>query len=590
MGKPLSFFNWSLKRALDTIPDSFTRARLRILFTLLLFSIAKAFIAMASSFAAGQSMQLTRGIIGLALYTVLLKMMLAIPNRFKLFSHILLVLGVFIVWTNIFFYIHTVNLVTVQFVTMIALSGYYTLGSRYGILYSILGILPVLCFMFLQGRVDIQMLGSNSFELASPGHEILVILNFATIITAHYLFYKAFSANLDEKDKINQQLQLSIAEANKLAASKSIFLSTMSHELRTPLNSVIGISELLLEDKPEERQKENLKILQFSALDLLSLINNVLDFNKVESEQLTLEAVPIPLSDFMLTKCSALSLKAQDKKLYFSLDIDQRLDDITIVSDPTRLTQLIYNLVSNAIKFTEKGSVMVKLDCVNRTERMVDIAFTIADTGIGIPSEKHETIFDLFSQAESHTTRQYGGTGLGLAIVKQILLLFNSSIKLDSALGKGSKFSFTISFPVAPRIDGLKVPVAVNKSGLSQLKILVAEDNNINRVIIEKQLKKLGLEADIFEDGKQVYQACLLNNYDVIFMDLHMPVMNGYETTKQIRMLPDAQKAGTYIIAFSAAISEGQQIQDAGFDDVLYKPVRMADLIEKLEKLSLLKP
>jgi signal transduction histidine kinase len=286
MDKPLSFFNWSLKKVQSTEPDSFARARVRIIYAILLFSILKTFVVIGFGGAAGQWLQVTRAVIACVIYVVLVKVLLYKPVYLKGLTHVMILVGVLVVWTNIFVYAHKINLVTVQFVYMIALSSFFVLGSRYGIFYAVAGILPVVLFLFFHGNAGIYAPGSPQ-EFVSPGFEIIVILNFISLVVSHYLFFEAINVNIGEKEKLNRKLQSSIAEANELAESKSNFLSTMSHELRTPLNSVVGISELLLEDKPEERQKENLTILQFSALDLLSLINNILDFNKIDSDKLT---------------------------------------------------------------------------------------------------------------------------------------------------------------------------------------------------------------------------------------------------------------------------------------------------------------
>ncbi len=586
MTNNLSIFNWSLRKALDTEPDSFIKARIRIIYTIILFSLLKAIIVIGISFGNEQWLQAVRAVIAFVFYMAMLKVLLYVPSRLKLLAHIMMQLGILVIWTNIFVYAHTLNLITVQFIFMIVLSSFYTLGGRAGIVYSLIGILPVLIFLVSQGNINLYLTNSAQV-LASPGPEILVVLNFISIIVTHFLFFNAFHINLREKEKLNEQLQLSIAEANKLATSKSNFLSTMSHELRTPLNAVVGITELLLDDKPSERQKENLKILQQSSRDLLSLINNVLDINKIDSDKLVLESVPVRLAEYVRDTCSGLKMKAVDKGLDCRLDIDEQLENITVISDPTRISQLIYNLVGNAIKFTDKGSITFSLKCLNKTERGADILFSIEDTGIGIPADKHESIFEVFTQAEIHTTRKYGGTGLGLAIVKQVLALFNSSLQLESTEGKGSKFFFTIPFTITAEVS--QAPAPNRKADLSHLKILVAEDNELNRLLMQKQLDKLGISTLIVENGKLAYDAYLAGQYDAIFMDLHMPVLDGYEATKQIRSITDNTKANVYIIAFTASVTEQQEISEAGFDDFLYKPVNMNDLHDKLEKVALQK-
>ncbi len=589
MNETLPFFNWSLRKVLNTKGDSFLKARLPIIYTILLFSLLKSFIVIFVGILNEQWLQVTRASVAFILYVTLVKILLYKPSSLKTLAHIMLLAGIIIIWTNIFVYTNKINLPTIQFAFMVVLSSFYTLGSGISFTYSFFAILPIVFLLITQGNTDIYSTTVPQ-ELASPGFEIIVILNFISITVSHYLFYRAFQVNIKEKETLNEQLQVSIAEANKLAASKSNFLSTMSHELRTPLNSVVGVTELLLQDNPKEHQKENLKILQFSTLDLLSLINNVLDFNKTDADKQALEEIPFNLAEFIYNRCAGLKIKAHDKQIDFNIEIDEQLTKINVVSDPTRLSQVIYNLVSNAIKFTDKGNITVKLDCINQTDNNIEILFSVADTGIGISADKHNTIFELFTQAESHITRTYGGTGLGLAIVKQVLTLFNSDIHLESIPGNGSKFYFSLTFKTSENTSADKKSKEISKEiDLRNLKILIAEDNDVNRLLMKKQLDTLGIEPTIVENGKLAYEAYLAGNYDTILMDLHMPVQDGYETTQKIRSLTDTSKAKVHIIAFTASVTEQQKIIDNGFDDYLYKPVNMKDLRDKLEKIALYK-
>ena len=585
MSKHLSIFNWSLRKALETEPDSFIKARVRIIYTILIFSLVKAATVIVIGSAHDQWLQVVRAAVAAAIYIILFKVLLSAPARLKQLAHILLSVGILIIWTNIFVYAHKVNLVSVQFVFMVVLSSFYMLGSVWGIGYSIAGMLPVMLFLVFRGNVDISFSGASQ-EFASPGYEIIVVLNFVSMIVTHYLFFEAFSVNIAEKEKLNQQLLASVAEAHELAASKSNFLSTISHELRTPLNSVIGMAELLIDDKPEKRQEENLKVLQFSALDLLSLINNVLDFNKIDSDKVELEATPFCLAEFMQNISAGLRIKANEKMLDFALEVDPLLEEVNIVSDPTRLSQLIYNLVSNAIKFTDKGAVTIKLEYVSSKPGGVEVLFSVTDTGIGIHPDRHDKIFDLFTQAESSTTRKYGGTGLGLAIVKQLLGLFNSEIQLESSPHIGSKFFFTIPFTTTTEVLDIVKPASSEREDLSHMKVLIAEDYEFNRLIMKMQLDKLNLTYHIVENGLQAYEACMSGYYDAILMDLHMPELDGYEATKQIRAHADPAKSKMPIIAFTASVTEQQKIFDAGFNDYLYKPMNLNDLRDRLEKIS----
>jgi two-component system, sensor histidine kinase len=580
----LPFFNWSIKKTSGSLPDSFTKARVRIIYILLLLSLVKAAVVIAFTWFGVHRMQWTRAGVAFIIYLVLLKMLLSYPGRLRLFAHIMLMAGLAIIWSNIFIYTHNLNLPTLQFVFMMVLASFYTLGWKEGIAYSVAGVLPVLFLLLFEERN--VFLSSSPGELPSPVFEIIIILNFITIIIAHYFFYNAFDQNIREKERLNSQLQLSAAESKKLAESRSNFLSTMSHELRTPLNSVVGLTELLLHEKQSDNQKENLDILRYSALDLLSLINNILDINKLDSDKLQLENTPFRLYQLINNICSVLRIKAQDKQLRLVVEVDEPLKKLAVISDPTRLAQVLYNLVGNAIKFTEKGNVTIQLALADQQEGEVNVAFSVSDTGIGIHPDRHKIIFDLFTQAESGTTRKYGGTGLGLAIVKHTLSLFNAAIQLESAPGKGSRFFFNIIFPVSDDVQEQSVVTDEDIIPLDHLKILVAEDNDVNRLVLQKQLGNLDIKPVMVADGEQAYRAYLEGDYDAIFLDLDMPGLDGYETTKKIRAYNHTQKRTVYLIAFTASVSGLQHLVESGFDDFLYKPVGMKDLREKLEKVA----
>lgn len=585
MKKHLPFFNWSLKKALDTQADNFIRARIKIIYALLLFALLKLLIVAYFSSVNRQWLQLERAGVTLIINITLIKLLLYMPSRLKLVAHIITIAATLIVWSNIFVYTYSINIATVQFVLMIMLTSFYTLNSGWGVAYSLSAALPVLIFYVFRHQVQD---GAVPEELPSPGFETLVLLNFASMGVAHYLFYRAFHKNLEEKEQLNKELHLSIGKAEKLAASRANFLSTMSHELRTPLNSVIGITELLMKDASDEHQKENLNVLHQSSQDLLSLINNILDINKMDSDMLQLESVRFNLPVFINNMCSGLRIKAKEKQLDFIVDIDTALAGIHINSDPTRLAQVIYNLAGNAVKFTKKGSVTVTLKCMEKTEDTVDVLFSVTDTGVGIPPERHAPIFELFTQAEPGTSRKYGGTGLGLAIVKQVVALFNSTIQLESSEGKGSTFSFRLKFSLAPSVTAL-TDTSTGLVDISHLKILIAEDNEINKMVMKQQLSNLEIIPVMVDNGEEAYDAWLADDYDAVFIDLHMPVQDGYETSRQIRSVENPQRSKPYLVAFTASVTEQQHIVENGFDDFLYKPVSIAALRNTLEKVALRK-
>lgn len=585
MHKLLTQLTLPATNALKHEDDNYLRSRFIICYTILLFSIIKGLIVIGVVLPKQQTTQVVRAAISTLVYGALLWRLLTKPSALKPIAHMMLGMGIALVWTSIFLYAKQINLIALQFLFMVIMGSFYILGSRLGIIYAVVCTTPIIGFLAMGGDATVYLNHSDFQQLATPAYELLAALNFITIIICQYMFYEAFMQNIRDKEALNNRLKVSMLEAQKLAATKSSFLSTMSHELRTPLNSVIGITELLIEDKPEERQQENLRILQHAANDLLSLINNVLDYSKIDSDKMVLEKVSFRLSEFMQNICTGMRVKANSKKLDFVLETDPQLDKLWVSSDPTRLSQLMYNLGGNAIKFTEHGSITVRLQCLSINDDKATVHFSITDTGIGIHPDKHEAIFESFTQAESHTTRKYGGTGLGLAIVKQILSLFGSELHLESSPGNGSKFSFTIPFTIAAQTQKA-ADTDTPQTDYSHLRILVAEDNDVNRLLMKKQLEKLNIQATLVENGQLAFEACVNNDYDAILMDLHMPVLNGYEAVHKIRTLEDNHKANTYIIAFTASVTEQQEIFGSGFNDFLYKPVNMTELFNKLDNIT----
>ena len=583
--KPL-FFNWSLKRLLSTIPDSLGQSRVKILFTFLIFSLLKVIIVIPLAYYDDKLPQFRLSIILFIVYTVLTKLLLSHRKYATMISHFMIIMGLVLVTSVFFGLAKTINIMALQFIFMIILSGFYLLNRGYGIFYSVLSIAPVIVFMITNG--NLQNLSVGPGGLGSPTYEILVILNFITIVLAHYLYYQALNRNVQEKELLNEKLQIAVMEANIAAQSKSDFLSTMSHELRTPLNSVIGMAELLSDELTSPEQEENLKILNFSAASLHTLINDILDYNKLGSEKLYLEAIGVNLYSLMHDICSGLKIQAREKGLDLILDIDQEIDSVPISTDPTRISQIIFNLAGNAIKFTSSGSVKIQLQVIGKDTDFINIRFAITDTGIGIDAEKLETIFEPFTQASTSTTRNYGGTGLGLAIVKRLLTLFESSVLVESQPGVGSKFWFDIKFKRNNQFLDSLTSDKGQVFDLEGLKVLVVEDNPVNSLLLKKIFQKWNNVPDFAKDGYETLDKVQHNTYDLILMDIHMPLLDGYETTRKIREMADPEKSQIHIIALTASVSSNltEKIQEAGMDDHLSKPYNPKELYAKLREIS----
>jgi len=581
------FFNWSLKNLLKTIPDNLEQSRVKILYTFLLMYILKLLIVIPITMNNDQLPQLRLAISLLLGYTILLKLLLIHKKYSVLIAHFMILSGFFLVVAILFWYAKTINFMALQSVFMMILSAFYFLNSRYSIFYSIVAVIPVFLFMIING--NLQNLNNTPEGLGSPAYEIIVFLNFITIILGHNMFYQALSRNVKEKQLLNEKLLVAVQEANIAAQSKSDFLSTMSHELRTPLNSVIGMAELLSEELTSPEREENLTILNFSAASLHTLINDILDFNKLGSEKLFLESIAVNLHSLIHNICSGLRIQAREKGLELILDMDKEIELISISTDPTRISQILLNLTGNAIKFTRTGSVRIEVRLISKDDHKVNIRFTISDTGIGINKEKMEAIFEPFTQASTSTTRNYGGTGLGLAIVKRLLALFESNVNLESVEGKGSKFWFDISFNRI--IQALENDSSVKEQivDLSNLKILVVEDNPVNSLLLKKIFQKWNNLPDFARDGYEALIKVAANNYDLILMDIHMPLLDGYETSMQIRQLDDKKKAMVQIIALTASVSSNlnEKIKAAGMNHYLSKPYNPKELYAKVREISI---
>jgi signal transduction histidine kinase/CheY-like chemotaxis protein len=382
---------------------------------------------------------------------------------------------------------------------------------------------------------------------------------------------------------ITQRNEAQLTKAKELAEesakAKLQFLSNMSHELRTPLNGIIGTTNLLHLEGHNQQQKEHFDLLKFSSTQMLNLVNDVLDFSKIESGKIELEERKFNLETFIKNIYNSFAQQFESKGLYFKLATDDDLN-INIISDDIRLSQILNNLLSNALKFTHTGGVTlsVKINTVNKEK--VTVAFSISDTGIGIHPLKINTVFESFMQADLNTTRKYGGTGLGLSISKKLAEVFNSTLKVQSEVNKGSTFYFDIIF--TKNANNIQVIETENESvqSLSGLNVLIAEDNKINMLIARKFLIKWGVILTEAINGKEAIALCKKNTYDIILLDLEMPEADGYTALQEIRKLHPNLPA----IAFTAATFENIEavLTQKGFNDYVLKPFMPQELNDKL--------
>ncbi len=369
--------------------------------------------------------------------------------------------------------------------------------------------------------------------------------------------------------------------------AKSAFLASMSHEIRTPINGVIGIANLLMEEDLTEVQREYVQTLQFSAHHLSSIVSDILDFSKIESGNLVLEKVPFNLQVVTSNVFKLFDSNAKEKQLQFKFLPDPRINFL-LSGDYVRLSQVLANLLSNAIKFTEKGAVEFAYTLKENAEKSIKVIFTITDTGIGIAAQKLEQVFDNFSQADASTARKYGGTGLGLPISKKLVELLGGEISVESHLGQGSVFTVVLAFEKhieKQHTAAVLPPAAAKKHDLTGMKILVAEDNNVNILVLTPLLKRWGAEYAVAKDGQEAIDFVQKEDFDVIIMDIQMPNVDGRAATSMIRRLEDERKRNVPIIAFTAeaAVETRQELLNSGFNDCLTKPFQPENLFDTLK-------
>ncbi|NAS29603.1 response regulator [Flavobacteriaceae bacterium R38] len=381
--------------------------------------------------------------------------------------------------------------------------------------------------------------------------------------------------------KKNLELENARDEAERAMQAKAQFLSTVSHELRTPLYAVTGLTHLLLEENPSDSQKEHLKSLKFSGEYLLNFINDILQINKIEAKKLSVQKIPFNLKKVLKDVVDSLHQTAKENNNTIELTLSKKLP-VELIGDPLKLSQILINLIGNACKFTEKGAINVIAEIVSKERDKVAICFKVKDNGIGISKELQATIFESFAQGSIQINRKYGGTGLGLTIVKSLLSLFDSEIRLESEIGKGSTFMFDIDFEITKKEETLtsETVVEVEDSFFENMHLLVVEDNKINQVITKKMLVKKGMTCDIANDGYEAIENAKNNTYNAILMDIHMPGISGLVTTKEIRKFNDKIP----IIALTAmSLDENtDDLFEAGCNDVITKPFKPEIFYEKI--------
>jgi len=427
----------------------------------------------------------------------------------------------------------------------------------------------------LNKRIELKATRKNKDEFP-------IELTVTAIQDEQELYYSAFVRDISDRLQREKELVQTKERAEEAAKAKSQFLSVMSHELRTPLNAVIGITHLLLQSHPREDQQEDLRTLQFSGESLLHIINDILDFTKLDSGKIELSAIDFNLRELAQSLYQSFSYKAKEKNIVFDIEYDEKMP-FMVKGDNFRLSQVLNNLISNAIKFTREGFVKLKIERVEDRGSAFVARFSVIDSGIGIAEEKQQKIFEQFTQADSNTTRLYGGTGLGLSISAKLVELMGSSILIDSTAGKGSDFHFSIVLQQGDASSAAaSMPKVVTKSNdqFRNKLILLAEDNIFNANIARRFITGWGAELEVVLDGRQALEFVSRKKYDLILMDIQMPVLDGFACTRKIRK----HWKDVPIIAVTASPKNEiiSQILASGMNDFVSKPFKPNELRSKL--------
>jgi signal transduction histidine kinase/CheY-like chemotaxis protein len=408
-----------------------------------------------------------------------------------------------------------------------------------------------------------------------------------SVVLASIFTFEYIAKRTKRQQQLYEQLNISEKKVREAGVIKENFMANMSHEIRTPMNAILGFTNLLQKEPLNEKSREFVRSIQNSGESLLEIINDILDFSKIEAGMMRIESKTFSLRELLHSVKTMFASRIQQKDLHFIVNIENSIPDL-LTGDAVRLTQILVNLVNNAIKFTSTGGIEINVTADEKKGENVYISFSVKDTGIGIASHKVEVIFDRFQQADEDTTRKYGGTGLGLSIVKQLVDLQKGTIRVNSVLNKGTEFIFSIPYAISKELMVHEDPKIFSaselNSGDNRLKILVAEDNAMNQSLMRHLLSYWNFEFDIVKNGEEAIEALQQQDYRLLLMDIQMPLMDGYTATVKIR---NELGMNIPIIAMTAHAMTGEREKCLcyGMNEYISKPIREKELFSIMNHL-----